>query len=81
MSNLAQRIPAKYRTALYLAYAVLGVALGSIPVYCATTEVGVPSWVLGALAVYGYVGGAFGLTASANTPSGNGRGLFLEGDE
>lgn len=55
------------RKLLYKIYGVIGVALGSIPVYCGATDLPVPTWAVGALAVYTFIGAPlFGATAAAN---------------
>lgn len=58
----------KVRKGLYQAYWLIGVVLGAIPVVTgAIPETSVPSWSLAAMAVYGYLGIAFGFTADKNT--------------
>ncbi|MFJ9387688.1 hypothetical protein ACIRON_02635 [Nocardioides sp. NPDC101246] len=70
MSALTEILPAKGRAIAYSIYGFLGVGLGSIPVYCAATDAITPTWSLGALAVYAFVGAPlFGATAASNTPS------------
>lgn len=60
-------IPAKYRKPLYAVYAVLGAILTSIQIWIASTGgTDQPEWLLGALAVYTFLGTAFGLVASNN---------------
>ena len=61
-------IPAHIRAHIYAAFAFLGIALGGVQVGYAAAELGQPVWLTVALAVYGFVGGALGLTARANTP-------------
>lgn len=56
-----------WRKRLYTAYGFVGVGLGAVPVWCAATSVTTPSWTLGALAVYAFVGGPlFGNLAASN---------------
>ena len=64
MSILTDILAPQYRKALYVTYALVGLIFGAIQV---VTE---PAWLVDALAVYAFVGGALGLTAGANTPSG-----------
>ena len=59
-------IPSAYRHRVYAIFATLGVLLGAVQVAFASLELGQPSWLTAALAVYGFVGGAVGLTAHAN---------------
>lgn len=63
MGILKDVLPAKVRQVLYVAYAVLGVALGAIQVALDPD----PSWLITTFSVYGFLGGALGLTAGANT--------------
>lgn len=58
-------IPAKYRKPVYVAYALVGVALGAIAT--AYGPENVPAWHAVTTNVVLYLGGAFGLTAAANT--------------
>jgi hypothetical protein len=62
-------IPAAVRQALYVLYAVAGVALGSIQVAFIAATVSQPAWLVVAFAIYVYIGGALGLTAAANVPT------------
>lgn len=69
MNPLANIFPARFRKYAYAGYGFLGLGLGSVPVYCAATDATTPTWVLGALAVYAFVGSPlFGATAASNTP-------------
>ncbi|RLV54836.1 hypothetical protein D9V41_14700 [Aeromicrobium phragmitis] len=68
--NLLTRLPDGFRDAFYLAILVAGIALGSIQVaYAAIPDAGQPGWLNVALAVYAYLGGVFGITASQNLTS------------
>lgn len=58
-------IPAKYRKPVYVAYALAGVALGAIATAYGPDNV--PEWHAVTTNVVLYIGGAFGLTAAANT--------------
>lgn len=58
-------IPAKYRKPTYVVYALVGVALGAIATAYGPDNV--PDWHAVTSNVYLYIGGAFGLTAAANT--------------
>lgn len=63
--NLNEIIPAKYRKPVYVAYALVGVALGAIATAYGPDNV--PEWHAVTTNVVLYIGGAFGLTAAANT--------------
>lgn len=63
--NLNDIIPAKYRKPVYVAYALVGVALGAIATAYGPDSV--PEWHAVTTNVVLYIGGAFGLTAAANT--------------
>lgn len=66
MSNpLVNFAPGRTRRRLYALWAALGLALGSVPVYCAATDAQTPVQVVGALAVYAFLAGPlFGAAAS-----------------
>jgi len=55
------------RRTLYTAYAIVGLVLGATQVGFSAAEVGQPIALTVALAVYGFLGTAFGFTARANT--------------
>jgi hypothetical protein len=59
MQNPFQSIPARYRQALYFAYALAGVALGVLAVYDVDVSKHAAALVV--------IGTALGLTAGANT--------------
>jgi len=63
---LLQRIPAGVRDAAYLAILVAGFGLGAIQTAYLAADYDQPQWLIIAFAVYGYLAGAFGLTASQN---------------
>lgn len=65
MSPLTQ-IPSSVRNALYIASALVGLALGATQVGYQAAEAGFPTWLKVALSVYAFVAGVLGLTASAN---------------
>lgn len=68
MNPLTNIMPASWRRYAYSGYGFVGVGLGSVPVYCAATDASTPPWVLGALAVYAFIGAPlFGATAASNT--------------
>lgn len=69
-------IPATWRKPLYVIYALIGVALGAIAT--AFGPENVPGWHAVTTNVVLYIGGAFGLTAAANTLAG---GRQITGDE
>ena len=60
-------LPANARAAIYWVYAIAGVAIGSTQVAYAAAEAGQPTWLTVALAVFAYLGVAFGMTAATNT--------------
>lgn len=66
---LTELLPAHVRKIIYIAYALIGVILGAVQVWFATYGATGPEWVEPALAVYAFVGGAFGFVASSFTPS------------
>lgn len=55
----------RLRRTLYTAYALIGLALGSTQVAYSAAEAGQPVWLTVALAVFAYVGTAFGFGARA----------------
>ena len=65
--NISAYIPAAFRKPLYGAFAVAGVIIGAIQVGFAAAEAGNPLWLNITLAVFPFVAGAIGFTASANT--------------
>ena len=65
--NISTYIPAAWRKPIYGAFAVLGVVIGAIQVGFAAAEAGNPLWLNITLAVFPFVAGAVGFTASANT--------------
>ena len=68
MSLLTNVLPGKARKYAYAGYGLVGVGLGAVPVYCAATDSTTPVQILGALAVYAFVGAPlFGATAASNT--------------
>ena len=65
--NISTYIPAAWRKPIYGAFAVAGVVIGAIQVGFAAAEVGNPLLLNITLAVFPFVAGAIGFTASANT--------------
>ena len=65
--NISTYIPAAWRKPIYGAFAVAGVVIGAIQVGFAAAEAGNPLWLNITLAVFPFVAGAVGFTASANT--------------
>lgn len=63
--SINEIIPATWRKPTYLVYALIGVALGAIATAYGTDNA--PEWHGIITNVFLYVGGAFGLTAAANT--------------
>ena len=65
--NISTYIPAAWRKPIYGAFAVAGVVIGAIQVGIAAIGAANPEWLLVTLAVFPFVAGAVGFTASANT--------------
>ena len=65
---IKETLPAQWRKDVYATYAVLGVVIGGTQVGFAAAEAGQPVWLTVTLAVYAFVGGAVGLTATSHTP-------------
>lgn len=65
--NISTYIPAAWRKPIYGVFAVAGVIIGAIQVGYAAAEAGNPLWLNITLAVFPFVAGAVGFTASANT--------------
>lgn len=63
-------VTGKTRKTFYAIYATLGLILGATQVGYSAAEAGQPTWLTVALAVFAFVGTAFGFTASANTDTG-----------
>src|SRR5699024_12636725 len=59
--------PTTRKTAYYI-YGLIGVAIGAIQVGYSAAELGQPTWLTVALAVFSFIGAAFGITAGPNTP-------------
>ncbi|MGC0143465.1 hypothetical protein [Pseudactinotalea sp. Z1732] len=64
MQEIVQGNP-KLRRVLYAAYAIVGLGLGSTQVGFSAAETGQPMWLTVALAVFAYVGVAFGFAAQS----------------
>lgn len=60
-------LPPNVRKPAYTIFALLGVVIGGTQVGFAAAELGQPTFLTVALAVYAFVGGALGLTAADNT--------------
>lgn len=67
VQSIIPLMPQKARIALYVAYAVAGAVLGAVQVGVAAAEIGQPTWLTVALAVYAFLGTAFGYTATTQT--------------
>lgn len=67
MNPLFESYPAARRYAYVLSF-VVGLVLGGTQVGYAAAEVGQPTWLTVALAVYAFVAAGLGLTAAQNTP-------------
>ena len=64
---LTDVMPARARKIAYRVYGGIGLALGAVPVYCGATATHVPTWVVGSLAVFSFIGAPlFGETAASN---------------
>lgn len=62
-------LPPKARKIIYLVYALAGLAIGATQVGMAAAGVPMPVWLTVTLAVYAFLGGAVGLTATKHTPT------------
>lgn len=69
MKYLEDILTPKQRKLFYAIFGLVGVALGATLAGFAAAEAGVPVALKVALGVYTFLGGAFGVTAVANTPS------------
>lgn len=65
--TLKDIIPPKLRKPAYAIYALLGLLIGSIQVGYLAAEAAIPTWLIVAWTVYGFVGGPIGAVASSNT--------------
>lgn len=65
MKYLEDLLTPKQRKIFYAVFGLIGVALGATAVGFATAAT-VPVWLTTATAVYAFLGGAFGATATAN---------------
>lgn len=61
-------LPATYRKIVYAVYALAGVVIGATQVGYSAAELGQPVWLTVTLAVYAFIGGAVGFTATTHTP-------------
>ena len=69
--SVLQEIPAHIRKALYVGLAIVGIALGGTQAaFLAMDDAATPTWLKGALAAYGFVATALGITASSNIHEG-----------
>lgn len=78
---LTDILPAATRKRVYAVYALVGVVLGAVQVAYLNLA-GQPQWLTVALAVYGFLGTALGVTAAANTDTQrrNAKGQFAAED-
>ena len=67
--HLTEAIPPNVRKIAYAIYGLIGVGLGATQVGFSAAELSQPVWLVVAMAVFGFIGGAFGVTAASNTPS------------
>lgn len=65
--NISAYIPATWRKPIYGAFAVAGVLIGAFQVGIAAVGAENPDWLLVVLAVFPFLAGAVGFTASSNT--------------
>lgn len=68
MMNLLTDIPPHIRKRMYFVYGIAGVVIGATQVGYASASAGQPTWLNVTLAVFGFLGTAFGFTAASNTP-------------
>ena len=66
---LTDIFPPETRSKIYWVFALIGLIIGAIQVGFASVDVGQPTWLTVALAVYAFLGGGIGFTAQANTPA------------
>ena len=62
--------PPKARAAIYYVYVAVGLLLGATQVGFSAAELGQPTWLTVALAVFAFLAAGLGLTAASNTPAG-----------
>lgn len=65
---VSEVISPEARAMVYTIFAFLGLGLGGTQVGYAAAEAGQPVWLTVALAVYAFLGSAFGYTAVTHTP-------------
>lgn len=69
MQTVTELLSESKRKVVYLVYGFIGVGLGATQTAFTTAEAITPLWLTVALAVYLYIGGAFGLVAAQNVGS------------
>lgn len=69
MQTVTELLGESKRKIVYLVYGLIGVGFGATQTAFLTAEVEAPLWFTVALAVYSYVGVAFGLVAAQNVGS------------
>lgn len=67
MQIITDIIPTKVRKISYFVYAMIGVALGAVQAAVLAISIPSPQWLTVGLAVFAYIGVAFGLVAARNT--------------
>lgn len=67
-ANIFEGISPSIRKTFYYVYGLLGIVIGATQVGYSAAELGQPVWLTVSLAVFAFVGTAFGVTAGANTP-------------
>lgn len=64
--NTASILSGKYRKPAYIVYGIIGIVLGATTSALAVYEMADAKWLLAAMAVYTFLGGAFGFVAGDN---------------
>lgn len=66
MFDLRDSLSTRARDILYAVFAILGIVIGAVQVGVAAAEMSQPVWLTVALAVYAFLGGAFGKLSRDN---------------
>lgn len=70
-------IPAKARAVIYTVFGLVGVGVGATEVGYLAARADQPVWLVVAIAVYSFLGTAFGYTALTHTPSSDAAGSIV----